>query len=158
MAENAKELMAWLARLPDGASVGVDDGGLHLVSVDNPALSFCVGGIPLDDDDADAHAAEWEEELPGESDVADAVMGLGGINAMGSALECFSFSLSSFGYCVRFAGSVVSDGITGHIRTLEQYPVRDRLIDEARQVVLRLSNFLDDCERRFPKKDSAGNA
>lgn len=46
MAISAKELKQWINSLPDGTSVGIDEGGLILQVSGNPEVYLEVGGLP----------------------------------------------------------------------------------------------------------------
>lgn len=48
MAIQVQELKAWLDNLQDEEVVAIDDGGLILVVVDDPASFIEIGGIPED--------------------------------------------------------------------------------------------------------------
>lgn len=50
MAENANVLRQWLDMLPEGCSVGIDDGGLTLVCVEDPEIYYEIGGISESDE------------------------------------------------------------------------------------------------------------
>lgn len=47
-----EELLAWVQALPDGSGVGVDDGGLALMTQDEKQY-FEVGGLPRKEDELD---------------------------------------------------------------------------------------------------------
>ena len=61
MAETKEELIRWLSTLPDGVSVGVDDGGLVLRVVDDEDNYIEIGGLPLDDDSDDIDIGAHQE-------------------------------------------------------------------------------------------------
>lgn len=46
MAMEVQEIQRWLSTLPPDSGVGVDDGGLCLVSTSDPDVYCEVGGIP----------------------------------------------------------------------------------------------------------------
>jgi hypothetical protein len=57
-----KELKRWLNTLPKNDSVGIDEGGLQLVSLKRPDAYYEIGGYAGEEDDE-----EEEEEEEGEA-------------------------------------------------------------------------------------------
>ncbi len=66
MAMAASDIKEWLDTLGEDVAVGIDDGGLCLLSVDDPDIYLEIGGMP-DSDGNDACLSEDGQELPMEA-------------------------------------------------------------------------------------------
>jgi len=55
-----KELQDWLNTLPDDADIGIDDGGMLLVTAADDDAYLEVGGVPADEEGSKEHYKTWD--------------------------------------------------------------------------------------------------